>query len=69
MVRMKNPGLASLFLSIFVGLAVLVFAIVSLGAYVGLVGEASAFTQVIFLLVLLFMAALIGSSWSSKPAE
>jgi hypothetical protein len=40
-----------------------------LGAYAGLVGESSTFTKLIFLLVLLIMAALIGSSWSSKPAE
>jgi hypothetical protein len=50
-----------------VGIAVIVFAIVSLGAYVGLASESSTLMQVIFLLILLGMAALIGFSWSSKP--
>ena len=68
-VSMKDPGVGSLILSIFVALAVIVFATVSLGAYAGLAGESSTFTQVIFLLILLVMAALIGLSWSSASAD
>jgi hypothetical protein len=64
-VREKGPGFGSLLLTIFVALAVIVFAVVSLGAYLGLAAESSTFTQAIFLLILLAMSALVGFSWSS----
>ena len=56
-------------LSVFVGLAVAILAIISSGVYVGLVREFSGATQAIFLVVLLVMAYLILSSWKSaaKP--
>ena len=62
-----QPGSGSLVLSICVALALAIVAIVSLTAYMGLVEVSSTFTQVIFLLVLLAMAALLRSAWSSKP--
>jgi hypothetical protein len=58
----------SVLLTILVGLVVTVFAIVSLGAYVGLVSESSLLTRLIFLLVLVAMVSVIRSSWKSKPA-
>ena len=58
----------SVLLSICVGLAGIVLAIISLGVYVGLVGESSTLAQVISLLILLAMAWVILSSWKSNPA-
>lgn len=59
-------GAGSGILSGFVGLFVILFAVVSLGAYTGLVGESSGLTQAIFLVILLAMASVIGSSWKSN---
>jgi len=67
-VRGEQPqDRGSLVLSIFVALALIVFAYVSLTAYVGLVGDSSLPTQVIFLVILLLMAAVIRSSWANRP--
>jgi hypothetical protein len=57
----------SLVLSICVSVVLLVFAIVSFSAYIGLVEVSSLLTQGIFLVVLLVMAALIRLSWTAKP--
>lgn len=56
-------------LSVFVGLAVAILAIISSGVYIGLVREFSGATQAVFLVVLLLMAYILLSSWNSaeKP--
>jgi hypothetical protein len=61
-----QPGSGSLILSICLALVLAIFAIVSLTAYMGLVDVSSTFTRAIFLLILLVMAALLRSAWSSK---
>lgn len=58
--RLQGPG--SPLLTIFVVLLVLIFATVSLSAYIGLVAASSSLARVIFLIVLLGMGALILSS-------
>jgi hypothetical protein len=69
-VWMKPPqGSGSLVLSIFVALALIVFATVSLAAYWGLVQDSSSLTQGIFLVILLVMAVLLRLSWSVKPVS
>ena len=62
-----QPGSGSLALSICVGLALAIFATVSLSAYMGLVDVSSALTRGVFLVVLLVMAALLRFAWSGKP--
>ena len=51
-------------LSAFVGAFVIFFAVISVGAYAGMLGGTSMITQVIFLLILIAMAGVIASSWS-----
>ena len=67
LIRVVN-AFGSMLLSICVALAGTVLGIISLGVYVGLVGESSMLAQVIFLVILLVMAWVILSSWKSKPA-
>jgi len=62
----QRQGSGSLVLSIFVALALIVFAYVSLAAYVGLVSVSSLPTQIILLVILLVMAALMRSSWGKS---
>jgi hypothetical protein len=61
----KDSG--SLALSIVIALALIVFALVSFAAYLGLVEVSSSLTRGIFLVILLGMAALLRLSWVSKP--
>jgi len=69
MVWKEQPqGLGSLLLSIFIALAVIVFASVSLAAFVGLAGVSSLPMQTILLVILLVIAALLRSSCASKRA-
>jgi hypothetical protein len=63
-----QPGPGSTVLSIFVGLALAIFATVSLSAYMGLVDVSTSLTRGFFLVVLLLMAALLRFAWSGKPA-
>ena len=56
-------GFGSVLLTAFVGAFVILFSVVSLGAYSGLLGGTSGITQAIFLLILIAMAAVIASSW------
>lgn len=62
-----RPGSGSLVLSICLAVALAIVAIVSLTAYMGLVEVSSTFTQAIFLLILLAMAALLRFAWPGKP--
>jgi hypothetical protein len=64
----QPQGVGSLLLSIFIALAVIVFAIVSFGAFLGLVAGSSSLMRGIFLLVLLGIAAVLRLSWGGKPA-
>jgi len=57
----------SLLLSIFIALALIVFAIVSFAAFLGLVQASSSLMRGIYLLVLLGMAAVLRLSWVGKP--
>jgi hypothetical protein len=57
----------SLLLSLFIALALIVFATVSFAAFLGLVDGSSSLTRGIFLVVLLGMAALLRLSWVGKP--
>lgn len=63
-------GFGSGALSLFVGLFVILLALISLGAYTGLVGASSGSTQAIFLVILLAMASAIASSWkhNTRPS-
>lgn len=56
----------SMLLTICVLAVLIVFAIVSLSAYVGLIGVSSALTRGIFLVILLLMLAMLRFAWSSK---
>jgi len=68
-VRRGASDSGSRLLSIFIGLVVITFAIVSFSAYVGLARESSALTRIILpLLILLVVMALIGFSWSDRPS-
>lgn len=58
----------SMLLTICVLAVLIVFAIVSLSAYVGLIGVSSALTRGIFLVILLLMLAMLRFAWSSKAA-
>jgi hypothetical protein len=60
-------GFGSLLLSIFIALALIVFATVSFAAFLGLVEASSSLTRGIFFVVLLGMAALLRLSWAGKP--
>ena len=64
----QPQGFGSRLLSIFIALALIVFAIVSFAAFFGLVEVSSSLTRGIFLVVLLGMAALLRLSWVGKPA-
>ena len=64
----QPQGSGSLLLSIFIALALIVFAIVSFAAYLGLVEVSSSLTRGIFLLILLGLAALLRLAWAGKPA-
>ncbi len=64
-----QPGSGSTLLSVCVALALAVFLIVSLSAYMGLVEVSSALTRVIFLLVLVVMAGLLRFAWTGKTAS
>ena len=57
----------SLLLSIFIALALIVFAIVSFAAFLGLVQASSSLMRGIYLLVLLGMAAVLRLSCVGKP--
>ena len=57
----------SLLLSIFIALALIVFAMVSSAAFLGLVETSSSLTRGILLVVLLGIAALLRFSWAGKP--
>ncbi len=59
-------GFGSAVLSAFVGAFVILFSVISLGAYSGMLGGTSGALQVIFLLILIAMAAVIASSWKSQ---
>ncbi len=61
-------GFGSLLLSIFIALALIVFATVSFAAFLGLVEASSSLMRGIFLVVLLGMAAVLRLSWVGKPA-
>lgn len=61
-------GTASLLLAIFVALALIIFASVSLSAFVGLSRASSVPMQVLFLMVLVVIAALLRYSCMRKPA-
>jgi hypothetical protein len=61
-------GPAAAILKICVALVVVFLATVSLTVYMGLVDEASSLMRVFLLAVVLAMAALVGMSWTSKPA-
>ncbi len=64
----KQPhGSGSLLMSIFIALALIVFAFVSFAAYMGLVGVSSSLTRGIFLVLILGMAVLLRLSWVGKP--
>jgi len=59
----QPQGSGSLLLSIFVALALIVFAMVSFAAYLGLVEASSSLTRGIFFVILLVMAVLLFLSW------
>ena len=61
-------GSGSLVLSICLVLALIIFGIISISAYLGLVDVVSSLTKGIFLLVLLGMAAILSFSLTSKPS-
>jgi len=58
----------SMLLTICVLAVLIVFAIVSLSAYIGLIGVSSALTRGFFLIILLLMLATLRFAWSSEPA-
>ncbi len=62
----KDSG--SLTLTVFIAVAVIVFAVVSFSAYLGLVEVSSMLTRGIFFVILLAMAALLRSAIEAKPA-
>jgi hypothetical protein len=64
----QPQGFGSQLLSIFIALALIVFAIVSFVAFLGLVEASSSLMRGIYLLVLLGMAAVLRLSWVGKPA-
>jgi hypothetical protein len=67
-VKKESPqGSGSMLLTICVAVVAIVFAIISFAAYLGLVAASSTMTQVIFLIVLLAMAGILLTSFSSKP--
>lgn len=61
-------GSGSTLLTICVLAVLIVFATVSISAYLGLIGATSALTRGIFLIILLGMLAILRSAWSYKPA-
>lgn len=67
-VHQEGVGSGSPLLSLFAALFVILLAVISLGAYIGLVSESSILTQAIFLVILVAMAAVILSTWKSTPA-
>lgn len=67
MVWQKQPaGSGSLILSVFVALALIVFATVSFAAYLGLVEVSSSLTRGIFLVILLALAGLLRLPWGQS---
>jgi cytochrome c biogenesis factor len=62
----QPQGFGSLLLSIFIALALVVFAIVSFAAFLGLVQASSSLMRGIYLVVLLGMAAVLRLSWMGK---
>jgi len=64
----QPQGFGSQLLSVFIALAVIVFAIVSFAAFLGLVEASSSLMRGIYLLVLLGMAAVLRLSWVGKQA-
>lgn len=58
----------SMLLTICVLAVLIVFAVVSLSAYVGLIGVSSGLTRGIFLVILLLMLGTLRFAWSGKPA-
>jgi hypothetical protein len=64
----QPQGFGSLLLSIFIALALIVFATVSFAAFLGLVEGSSSLMRGIYLVVLLGMAAVLWLSWVGKPA-
>lgn len=67
MVHQESSGSGSPLLALFAALFVTLLAVISLGAYIGLVTESSMLMQVIFLVILVAMAAVILSTWKAKP--
>jgi hypothetical protein len=68
-VRKEQPqGSGSLVLAICLAPVLIIFGIVSISAYMGLVEVVSSLTQGVLLVVLLGMAALLGLSWAGKAA-
>jgi hypothetical protein len=65
--RLVRRESGSLLLSTLIALAVVIFAIVSFTANVGLIAATSSLTRGIVLVVLLGMAALVRLSETSKP--
>jgi hypothetical protein len=63
-----QPGSGPTVLSVCVGLALAIFATVSLSAYMGLVDASDSLTRGIFLIILVLMATLLRFAWSGKPA-
>jgi hypothetical protein len=61
-------GPASIVLSICLALVLIIFGTVSFTAYLGLVEVSSSLTRVMFLVVLLAMAALLRVPWAGKSA-
>jgi len=59
----KSPG--STLLSVFIAVAIAIFAMVSFIANAGLVAATSSFMQALILLGLVVMAALVRATWSS----
>jgi cytochrome c biogenesis factor len=68
MVWKEQPhDIGSLLLSIFIALALIIFATVSFAAFLGLVQASSSLMRGIYLVVLLGMAAVLRLSWMGKP--
>lgn len=69
MVWKEQPqGIGSLLLSIFIALAVIIFATVSFAAFLGLVQASSSLMRGIYLVALLVDAGLLRLSCVGKPA-
>jgi hypothetical protein len=64
----QPQGSGSLVLAICLAPVLIIFGIVSISAYMGLVEVVSSLTQGVLLVVLLGMAALLGFSWAGKAA-